>query len=67
MRLRRRSTFMLVYVKAKELKFPIAVPLPIVVIEELLQAVVVICLLCTPSIKTTIDATVSPPWKLDTS
>jgi hypothetical protein len=51
MRLRRRSTFMLVYVKAKELRFPIAVPLPIVVIEELLQAVVVICLLCTPLIR----------------
>jgi hypothetical protein len=51
MRFRRRNTFLLVYVKAKDLKIPITVPLPIVVAEELLQAAVVITWLCTPFLK----------------
>lgn len=51
MRLRRRNTFMLVWVNAKNLKFPIVIPLPIAIVEELLKAAGLICGLCTPWIR----------------
>lgn len=47
MRLVRRNSILLVYVKIDTMRFPIVVPLPLVMVEELLRAVLAIAWLFT--------------------